>query len=501
MTINRFKNNDRDSTQKYLIYFILFLIILLGFGLRLYKLGDDSFWLDEAGQALAATQPNFADTLQVVREHAGAMPLDYLISRLMALISLTEGVMRFPSVLWGTLSIPLYFLFIREVSITRNDRVALFTALMLSISPLHIEYSQEMRFYSALLFFHVLSIFLLIRSVKYPSPKAWCLYIVATSIGVYFHPYVLLAIFIGALYIISIGRTSNNWIFYMRQNKSVILNFLLSSVLLILIFLPGYLFFEAGQVHNASLDRQINFMRFVMDGFGWRARHSSNNLAPIGLWHHFQFFGAIIGLLLAMVNFRKYKVVIFIVFGTFVEFVLIYGFDLYGHYFLAARQIIHLTPIIMLLVSIGIVELSEFFSMAFVQKAIMTFMAGILLICAFPYIRATYRYLKCDGREIASIIVSDYHNTQTIIVLPPENRVVFDYYFFLLEKPNLSLNIIPVTGTDEIQQLIAENQNVTFIVMPRSTNTATRKQIKQLGFTLIGTREGAEFLFSRTFPE
>lgn len=74
-------------------------IVSLGFLLRVYQAGHYSFWFDEAGVAAAASASSVWQTVEVAREHAAAMPLDYVVSWAMARFSLDEGWLRLPSVI------------------------------------------------------------------------------------------------------------------------------------------------------------------------------------------------------------------------------------------------------------------------------------------------------------------------------------------------------------------------------------------------------------------
>ncbi len=167
----------------------LVFILLTGFSTRLYQIGYDSLWNDEAGVVLVALASSVQETIKMVRSHAMAMPLDYLLTRLMTRVSLQESILRLPSAIFGTLTVAVcYNLF--QLVIER--RVALFGALMLSLSPLHVMYSQEIRFYSSLLFFYYLSSYLLLSAVANyeKNRKKWLLFWLACVIGSYFHIFV-----------------------------------------------------------------------------------------------------------------------------------------------------------------------------------------------------------------------------------------------------------------------------------------------------------------------
>ena len=193
-----------DKFLRALEIFILSVITIFGFiSCDIHKVGKDSFWLDEGGTGIGGViQPRMIDTLMVVRQHAGAMTLDYLVSRMMATISLDERVMRFPSVVWGTLLIIIYFFLVRELDFRQKKPVSFLVSLLLAFSPIYIQYSQEMRFYAALSFFYAASTFLLIRAIKYSSISNWLFYIFVTLVGEYFHPYVLFTVITGFILIL-----------------------------------------------------------------------------------------------------------------------------------------------------------------------------------------------------------------------------------------------------------------------------------------------------------
>src|ERR1700756_4617355 len=71
-----------------------------------------------------------------------------------------EFQVRFLSAILGILTIPLLYLIVKNLL---GDSPALVSALILSLSPFHIYYSQEARMYSLLTFFVLLSIFFMVK--------------------------------------------------------------------------------------------------------------------------------------------------------------------------------------------------------------------------------------------------------------------------------------------------------------------------------------------------
>src|SRR3990172_761207 len=177
------------------VYLPLIIIFLIGLVLRFYRVGESSLWNDEAGQLLAALQPTFADMMEIIRSHAMAMPLDYLVTRIVSHFSISEGILRLPSVIWGTFTIPIIFLFARKLlcNLYSGNRSALFLSLLLAVSPIHIFYSQEMRFYSSLGFFYWLATYIMLLYIESPRMKLWIVMVLVLIIGELFHPFVLLS--------------------------------------------------------------------------------------------------------------------------------------------------------------------------------------------------------------------------------------------------------------------------------------------------------------------
>lgn len=144
----------------------LALILLVGFGLRIFQLGHDSLWGDEAGIAVLASFGSVRDVLAGAQAHVMAMPLDYVVAWLAARISLSEFMLRLPAVLWGTLTLSIAYRLFAEVY---ERKTALIAALLLALSPLHVQYSQELRFYAALVFFYCAATYTLLRALKMPD--------------------------------------------------------------------------------------------------------------------------------------------------------------------------------------------------------------------------------------------------------------------------------------------------------------------------------------------
>jgi len=133
------------------------LLILLGLTLiaaflRLHRLGEWSFWVDEAHTFRDATK----DIDGFWASHVARYPLSYLMLRglLGVLPSVSEGWLRLPFVFFGIAAIPGLAIVGRSLV---GRRAALVAAALLAVSPWHIYWSQNCRSYAIVSFLSVLA--------------------------------------------------------------------------------------------------------------------------------------------------------------------------------------------------------------------------------------------------------------------------------------------------------------------------------------------------------
>ena len=146
------------------------LTTLLAFGLRLIWLGRPSLWYDEAfSQVVAQVDwPTFWSALLADAVHP---PGYYLLLRgAVRLWGDSEFGLRWPSVLAGTLAVPLLG---RLGRILGSQGWGLAAGLWLALSPFAIWYAQEARMYSLLLCLTLGSAYAFWRLLKQPNWKRW----------------------------------------------------------------------------------------------------------------------------------------------------------------------------------------------------------------------------------------------------------------------------------------------------------------------------------------
>ncbi len=169
----------------------LWLIILLGFALRMYGLAQESLWLDEM-----VTAKRVHDTigdLLVGWDSETQGPVYYVWVKFWGLIFGTGEIsVRFWSAIWGTLTIPLVYTLGRQLFTSTG---AILAALFFAVHPFAIYYSQEARPYALFLFLCVASFVLLLSLMRqHRWPLAWG-YILSTTLAYYTHVFAVFLIF------------------------------------------------------------------------------------------------------------------------------------------------------------------------------------------------------------------------------------------------------------------------------------------------------------------
>ncbi len=166
------------------------MILLLAWTLRLYQLEADSLWGDEIFTATQSPLP----ALELLRWTAGDIhpPGYYLIVGRLADWSgwahlppsaLADWLWRFPSVVVGTLAVAVTY---RLGTDLLGRRVGLVGALLLAVSPVAIQYSQEARMHGLFLLGAALSTWTLARALARTGQWGWWLaYALATALSLY----------------------------------------------------------------------------------------------------------------------------------------------------------------------------------------------------------------------------------------------------------------------------------------------------------------------------
>jgi 4-amino-4-deoxy-L-arabinose transferase-like glycosyltransferase len=151
--------NAKLDLNSGLQYWLLAAITLLALALRFFKLGQWSFWIDEI-YTINHAQAHFSSLaliLQHIPPHRNWVPISVIsTASALNLAGTSEWSARLASVLIGVVSIPLLYFPIKRLF---GVAVGLIAVLLLAVSPWHLYWSQNARFYTALLLFYTLALF------------------------------------------------------------------------------------------------------------------------------------------------------------------------------------------------------------------------------------------------------------------------------------------------------------------------------------------------------
>ncbi|MGC8826789.1 MAG: glycosyltransferase family 39 protein, partial [Anaerolineae bacterium] len=164
---------------------LLIALLALALALRLWHLGEQSLWIDEAAAfAMSAGSP--ADVLRTALEHPLDLPLERFILNPLTRYPPDEFLFRLPAALWGVLGAALTYILARQIW---DAETALLAAGLLALSPYNIRYSQEARNYTSFLALQLLTLISLVRAVRRPARANWTLYALAAGTVMYDHLY------------------------------------------------------------------------------------------------------------------------------------------------------------------------------------------------------------------------------------------------------------------------------------------------------------------------
>lgn len=474
---------------------LLALIFIVGFALRNYRVGEDSLWFDEVGQVEAALQPDIAGTLNAVASHAGAMPLDYLVTRLVVMFSLREEMLRLPAVIWGTLSIIVYFVLINHLDIPHKKQTALLLAFLISISPANIQYSQEVRFYSSLMFFYGLTTLCLVRALAKHEKKEWLTYALCNIVGMYFHPYVIFIPILGFFWIARQYMFERESSIKAEGIKKNVIFYTASCILILIAFLPGYFYFH-------TQDSYIFKFELIPDnilyGLGLKAIIFGESLPPFGLLHLILSIGVIGGGLLALRHSSKYAPILLLCVSAVVQIIVILFLDYLNNYLFIPRQIVHLTPFTYLLFSAGVIKLISIPKAEILRYALSVLVICGLLLSSLPYVKIMYNHSKGGTRDIAQAIADRYQPGQKVASLYPQNTLVLRYYLSLLAGRDEShLMIVPFDEVNDMADYVQVHPEVRFVYLSQSMDADIRKKVVDLGFKQLRVLEDSDFVYIR----
>lgn len=245
--------------------FVLIIITFLALLIRLLNIDKScGLWNDEILTYTFASRSFPLGILKVFLKEDFHMPLYYLyLGAWMKLLGTNDIILRLASVLWGVLNIPALFLLGKTY---KSEKLGYLLALVGCFSPIMIMYSQELRFYSLLIFFATISITYFLKLIDTPSKKNLLIFSISNLIILY--TYTMGVIFIFTELLILFRH-------YYFAEKDGIKDFLKITTGFILLTIP-YLIIMSIYLYSAN--------RTLIDPIAWAIPNNSFFFLLINDW-------------------------------------------------------------------------------------------------------------------------------------------------------------------------------------------------------------------------
>jgi uncharacterized membrane protein len=211
LTFGKFKSNKfiKFLTLIKLSTWILLGILILSGLVRLIGIAKESYWVDEI---LTVRQGQTTlSTLDLYLKGEMHMPLYiFLLWGWIHIFGTSEVATRIVSAIFGVLCVYVIFLLARRMF---TEKVGIYSALLLALSPLAVYYSTEARLYSMFMLLVLLSFYFFISYLELNKRKYLIWYIIINILMLYTDIFAFVVLGIHALWIIFKNRTYLKQIF------------------------------------------------------------------------------------------------------------------------------------------------------------------------------------------------------------------------------------------------------------------------------------------------
>jgi mannosyltransferase len=214
---------------------LLLVILFTGVVLRLYQLGAESLWYDEAISTWAAHQSP-SQILEISKDDNNFFSYYLLLHYWVGLFGDTEYSVRLPSALAGIFTI---FVMYKVGCLLFGRNEALIASLILALSPLHVYYSQEARVYEIMVLLSLLSFYFLLKVIRKGNLRAQAGYVLCTSALMYSHVYGLFVVLAQNLYLATAFLISKPFGLREETRKPGLGRWIFLQVLLFVLYVPG----------------------------------------------------------------------------------------------------------------------------------------------------------------------------------------------------------------------------------------------------------------------
>jgi len=191
-------------------WLVLLAVTGLAFAVRVLGLDGQSLWRDEIDAIRFASSP-LAELLGMFAQPGQNGPFYYLVLRpWLGVAGQSAFALRFFSLSFGLLTVPLVYQLGRRL-FPRLPQVALLAALLATLSPYLVWYSQEGKMYSLVVCLIVLSMERYLAALERGGCGRWLAYVALTSAAFYVHLLGALIVPVQIVVFALFGRRDRCW--------------------------------------------------------------------------------------------------------------------------------------------------------------------------------------------------------------------------------------------------------------------------------------------------
>ena len=328
----------------------IFLVILLGFVLRItFVIKPEGLWNDEYVSWLVASTPfNQGFFTEIFKQCH--MPLYYLYLKPFAQFG--DLILRFTSIIPSVLAIWIMYLAGKEYS----EKCAKYSALITSILPFLVYYSQEVRLYSLVFLLSSLVLLFLIRCLKKPAKNNLILYTLFSLVLIFTHVLGVIFVAITTLYIVVKKKLLSPKILY------------ISLAVLILVLPIGINILK--QLPSSQWWGIFSYTNVMFLFSDFLSPILTNNINAPGVFYYNREFlfiflitlPTLIGLFGIFSSLRKLKDILFIPLAVIIIMILL---AICGKLLFITKYSMEILPVIILAISAGFDENKKLYSILF----------------------------------------------------------------------------------------------------------------------------------------
>ncbi len=432
-----------QTNRAWRYHVLLLLLIALAFGRGVYGLGFNSLWWDEslslqrASYDLPLVLSNeivLTDTARQMITFDNHPPLYFLLLHFVVkLAGQREFALRFPSLAFGVLTVPLLYVLGKRLF---DGRAGLLAALFGAISPLYLWYSHEARMYTMLTFLGLLSFYTLLRiltsnvkretsnvkrrtsNVKYPTSNLQLtILFVLSSIAMLATHYLSFLILLAELVVFLSFLRKARW----QQVAIPVLGVLLITVP---ILYYGYSILPKGEMAGFRFIPLLELLRDVSNSFSLGISVRPRQLLAVNWVFRGVFLvGAVVA---AWQSFRPptprfLSALIYLLVPVFSIYLLSYVRPAYMN----IRHLIMVSPAFYLILAVGLVAIKQKWPLVFASCLALMIAGSVHSTQQYFY---NGKYAKDDHRAWGEYLKAHAQPGDIIVVDPPHISQLYDYY-------------------------------------------------------------------------